>query len=107
MADVNEFHELVIFSFFCIAMEQEAPAAVQPETAPEEGLKVPKPRISYAVFCLSGFVFCSKEPRLPENGCTWSQGGPETAPSDKIQTHGAKIRSAVLKHRIKQIRKRK
>ena len=36
MADVNEFHELVIFSFFCIAMEQEAPAAVQPETAPEE-----------------------------------------------------------------------
>jgi HK97 family phage prohead protease len=34
------------------------------------------------------------------------QDGPETAPSDKIQTHGAKVRSAVLKHRIKQIRKK-
>ena len=34
------------------------------------------------------------------------QDSPETAPSDKIQTHGAKIRSAVLKHRIKQIRKK-
>ena len=49
----------------------------------------------------------------PNCGCDPSeckentQDGPETAPSDKIQTHGAKIRSAVLKHRIKQIRKRK
>ena len=34
------------------------------------------------------------------------QDSPETAPSDKIQTHGARIRSAVIQHRIKQIRKK-
>ena len=49
----------------------------------------------------------------PTCGCAPSeckentQDGPETAPSDEIQTHGAKIRLAVFKHRIKQIRKTK